>query len=436
LNSLQNSEPLQTSDPDLGGHRRELLWLKVLAFSALYINLSKVYFGSRFFAIIVDFLTVFLASRIFFRSSIPNLKFTAVEKAVLMFMSLSLIAVFHPNVPELSVGLEGYRRIAFQMLGFFIGFRYLTREQDLTSLLKFVVLVSIPILAYGVKQFFITSDFDLRLLEMNTADIGSNTIFGKLRAFGIFNGPFHLGIYSGFVFWMAFALYKKSANRFYLIVLILASLAVLASLTRSSVIALLGSVILYFLVTLNRQKLKLGIGLVILVLIAYPIVGNVFDEISELDQFFQTISEYQNLSQDERFQSRFHVYQEGIDALINGPLGYGMGSAGDAMEMYFEPTGRFHITSHNLFLRAGIETGWMGLIIIIGLFLFFLRAIWGLRHKNEALFPLFFGMLLVILVTGITGSTIEAYPMNLIFWIFMGIVSRFYYSLHPSHPKD
>jgi O-antigen ligase len=103
------------------------------------------------------------------------------------------------------------------------------------------------------------------------------------------------------------------------------------------------------------------------------------------------------------------------------PLGTGMGSSGDAMESYFEPYGAIHVTSHNLLLRVALETGFPGLILFLLIAGWVGYAVVVLKRTDDRPVTItFFGMCLIVFITGITGSTLGAYPANLIFWTLSG----------------
>ncbi|MBX7150645.1 O-antigen ligase family protein [bacterium] len=209
-------------------------------------------------------------------------------------------------------------------------------------------------------------------------------------------------------------------KKIYLWISILAIFSVLVSLTRSSIIALAVSAVIIFVFFVKKDKMIIFLSILVMMIFLYIVMSYYLTEFTEVSQVLETISDFENVSSDHRLQSRFDVYDNGVNAVVLAPLGYGMGSGGDAMEFYFEPTNRFHMTTHNMFLKAGIEMGWFGLAVFVYLFVFFLRSIWKLFKQDSHSAVIFAGMLLIILITGITGSTIEAYPMNLIFWIFMG----------------
>jgi len=93
-------------------------------------------------------------------------------------------------------------------------------------------------------------------------------------------------------------------------------------------------------------------------------------------------------------------------------LGYGSGSAGDTLNEEF--FGRVHITAHDMLLKYAIEGGVIGLVLVCAL----LVSIWlGLRKAGTREALVARGLLVLLLVMGITGSVVEALPVS--FWLLV-----------------
>jgi len=402
-------------------NNRLLLSLAGILILALYINIGKVVTGTRYITLIADAAVFVLAARVIVARMLNGRWLTAIELLTSAFLILGVIQLFNPNVPTLMAGIEGFRRLMFQMLGLFIGVAVVRNRHDLIFLYKVLAVASVPILLYAVKQFFFISDFDLALIASNAADIGSWKIFGKLRAFGIFNGPFHLGLFAGFMFWIGVGLFVETRRKLALVLAGLALAAGLASLTRGSIIAIFTSFPLVLFYVFNRYRIRVAVIAVVAVAVTSVSITLLRSNYDELDLFMESFSSLENVSGDNRLMTRFEGYERGLSVLKSHPLGIGMGSSGDAMESYFHPYGAIHVTSHNLWLRVALETGFPGLI------LFLLIAGWiGYsvamlkKDSDRVVVVVLLGMCLIVLITGITGSTLGAYPVNLIFWTLCG----------------
>jgi O-antigen ligase len=288
---------------------------------------------------------------------------------------------------------------------------------------RLIAITSLPILVYAVRQFFVLSEVDYAIIESNTAAMNTWMLFGKVRAFGIFNGPFHLGLYSGIVFWIALGLYVETKRNFYIAVAAAAVLACLASLTRSSIIALSASFPIVLFYTFRRHWVR-AIWITILAgLIAFVSIQVLRNKYEELDLLYETVLSFRRMAEDTRLVSRYEGYERSFAAVKSNPFGLGMGSAADAMEYYFEPHNKIHITSHNLFLRIVLETGWLGLLLFLAILGQMLACVRSLERSGDSVAALMLlGPLAIVLITGISGSTIGAYPINLLFRSLCGLL--------------
>ncbi len=402
---------------------RHVTLLGLILAVSLYINVTKVTLGSRYYILILDAAVLGLALKTVVCGAMRDRALTKVEVLAGLFILMGLVQLFNPNVPSLVAGLEGFRRLVYQMLALFIGVGIVRNRGDVILVGKLVVVASVPILLYGVKQFYHLSELDYAIIESNTAALDTWLLFGKVRAFGTFNGPFHLGLFSGIAFWIAVALYLETGWKGYVPVAAVAVLACLASLTRSSVVALFLSFPLVLFYVFRRRWVRVAWLTVLSGILASAFVFAMRSRYEEIDLFYDTILNFQRFAQDNRLNSRYEGYERGVAVAGSNPLGLGMGSSADAMEHYFQPENKVHITSHNLLLRVVLETGWLGLALFLGILSrIFIAARTLEKCGDSVLAVMLLGPLAIVLITGIGGSTIGAYPVNLLFWSLCGLL--------------
>jgi len=398
-----------------------LILLSAALVLSLYINLGKVLLGSRYFTLLADAAVGALGGWVILSHLLSGKRFQMIELFAAAFMILGLLLILHPNVPTYLAGIEGYRSLMFQMVGLFVGLRAVRERTDFFFLLKVVSIAALPILLYAIKQFFVLSSLDYALIASNTAGLDTWQLFGKVRAFGLFNGPFHLGLCGGIVFWLAVALWLEGKRKGWLVVALVAALACVASLTRSSLIALIGSIPIVLFIVYRRFRFKVAVTTIAVAAIIGVSSFFLRTEWEELGRLMDSISSLESISEDSRLTTRFEGYQRAASVVIEHPLGIGMGAAGDAMAHYFEPYGKIHVTSHNLFLWVLLETGILGLALFLFVAYYLIKAVRTLLKRSELTVSAgSTGMLLIIFIAGITGSTIGAYPINLLFWTLCG----------------
>lgn len=387
----------------------------------LYVNITKVVAGTKLFLFTTDLAVAGICAVACLHWLSGRNRTGAVELLVLAFGLVGAIELFHPNVPSMAVGLESYRRLVFQMLGLIVGLLAVRDRRDILFLWKVLALCSVPILLYAIKQFFVISDFDRAMIESTAADMDTWQLFGKIRSFGLFSGPFHLGLFAGIIFWIALALRSQSGKWYYSALATLAVTAAIASLTRSSVIALVGSVPVVLFLVMRGARLQVAavtLTSVVVLLATFYLLRSSSDSFASIVEGYSVL---ESLQEDGRLQGRFEDYRHATRMFAEYPLGAGMGSASDAMGSQFSSANKQHLTSHNLLLWVGIETGAVGLLLFVGILISVGLAIHKLiRIKDAPMALAASGALVVVLITGMTGSTLSAYPVNLIFWTLSG----------------
>lgn len=402
--------------------------LAAILILATYINLVKPIFGTRYAPLLVDAILALLFIRIVFEKAarkagslvvVPNIEFF-----LLLFFIISLIQIFNPNVPVFQAGLEGFRKTTYQMLGVFIGIYYIKNRLEVEKIAKYICYASVPVLVYGIKQFFFFSSFDQRIVEANFADWHVLTILGESRAISIFSGPFHFGMFSCVIALIALYFYVKEKRLLYLVLCIISVTGPFFSLTRTNIVALVVSGLFFlWFVKPEKRRVLMKVNIVFVLLLA----GFILISSQKFSTVTDVLKTFKNISEDQRFLIRFEGYREIQKAFVKNPvIGYGMGSAGDTLGKLYD--WKVHITSHNLGLKILMETGLLGFGIYISFFFaWFKKALDLFKAKNRHirnLSVLITSMLLVVLVNGVVGSAVGAYPINLYVWFFMGALLK------------
>lgn len=402
--------------------------LSLILILASYINLVKPIFGIRYAPILIDLVIALIFLRVFLNKTISgkNSSFLspAIEISLLLFFLISLIQLFNPNIPTLQVGLEGFRKTTYQMMAVFLGIYCVKNSLEIERIGKYISYASVPILLYGIKQWFFFSPFDQRIIELNFAGRAVYYLGGSRRAISIFSGPFHFGMFSCIIALLSLYFYLKRKNFLYLVLFVISTAGVFFSMTRTSIVAFVisGFFFLWFAKPEKRRLLKKTSVLFLLLLLILIMVSS--QEFLPLVNMLETL---QSVSEDQRFLYRFIGYRNMSEAFIERPImGYGMGSAGDTLGRFFEE--KAHFTSHNLGFKILIETGLLGLAIYFFFFIAWFKKAFSLfKSKNtyvRNLSVLIISIVLVLLVNGIVGSAVEAYPMNLYIWFFMGALAK------------
>lgn len=397
---------------------------------AVYINVLKPLTGSRYAPLLIDLLLMIIFFKIVMTKLVKEKKLVfyskTIEIAISVFFVISIIQIFNPNIPRLVIGIEGFRKTTYQMLAVFMGAYYIRDYKEARKMIKWLCIASIPVLLYGIKQYFFYSPFDYRIISLNNTSMGVFRIRGSLRSFSIFSGPFHFGMYACMTAVISLYFYFINRKFIYTIIFIMSIFGVFFSMTRVNLAALMASIVFFITLTepvkrklFNKTKIVLVFSLLVVVVFSSKYFTNT-------TRIFKT---FKNIKNDRRFMARFASYRYMTKNFKKNPvIGYGMGSAGDTLGRKYRM--RTHFTSHNMMFKILMETGIFGLILYLMFFLFWfykafcLAASKNLHIKNFAV--LLMSLVIIILVNGLTGSTIEAYPINMYAWCFMGILIKLY----------
>lgn len=405
-----------------------------LVLIALYSNVLKIWFGSWATLVSDVALVVALASLINYRWNPRHLRcLTAVFVSALLLILLSGFELLNENITNHLYSLVEFRKTFFQLLMLFIAYAYFDvkgGDKEKVRLIKFVVWASIPLILYGIKQFFAFDSFDSRLYSLMDSASDTNRYGSTIRAISFFSGPFHFGMFCALIFAMCLYLKRKtSEKRFYLLAAI-SLVGVFCSYTRTNMACVL-IVMAVFLVLSGTKEgsfAKLSGVRVVLSCLGIAVAGLLFFASPGYvdlgnDQLNSLINSILNASEDSRLNNRFTTWEEAITLIDMHPLlGNGIGSAGDTLSAHSVAAN--WVTPHNAFLKVAVEMGVFGIL----LFVIFLIATLILCLKNarndSAALPLVVSVAVITLINMMLGSTLGTFPVMTLVFLLIGVACK------------
>lgn len=312
-----------------------------------------------------------------------------------------------PVLPDLATLYQGFRKSMLFLVALSIG--SLVRKERIRNLETAIFFSLLGICMYGVKQSIVLSDYDLALLSVQTSDLYTNYIDGRVRAFSVLSSGFHLGMAASVLFCVS--LYSVRAKILSLLYSGLAVLAVAASLTRTFILVLAGTAVIW---------LVRGRPLAIALLIAFGSLTAILP-IFEGNSLIDYGSE---LASDKRFTNRSESYVGFALALtgVEGSIftGYGPGSAGSGLGGEFLGVGANWIEPHNIFLKYVFEFGLPLGVVIICAFLYKMGK--GAVLDGEIDYFIL-SLCLIILIPGLVITSVEAWPVAQYIGLLVGAAS-------------
>ena len=397
-----------------------------------WTGLARAILRAPAYAAVLDVLLagLFLVTMWWAWNDRARLRIHPLDGLVAAFFLLAVLQIFNPNVPSPLVGLEGFRKTAFTMLAYAI-----VRFSMHTEALPFFRIVAIGSIApflWAVRQTISPLPIELQIIE--TSGIGSATFQSGpvLRAFAPTASPFHLGILGGAVAVIAVNLARVTSPR-YLAIAVLAGVALGISLTRAN---MLGAVAAFVAITLasapNLQRLRtaarftpvvatLGLAVLLTARSAIPTVSPVDPAGSPAPIVSGEPNSLPNPLEDRSLRFRFDYWAEHLQAIADRPLiGYGTSSAGDGFGRLYRGTGDRNFNPHSLYLKAALELGIVGLALILAILVVALRECRRAYARIPAVGLIGLGILVMTMVSGLSGPMLDAYPFNLLFWATIG----------------
>ena len=302
--------------------------------------------------------------------------------------------------------------IFFRLFGL-VGLYLLILNQILSfsSILKFLVIgLLIPAILSPI-QFFLQHSIGLSWLGEPQFDATMTGVAkidlptGKLvRSYGTLAHPNLLGGLLSFGLVLGFYLLQKTKQKRYFGVLFILLGGLIFSFSRSAILALSLSFIVYYLVqkrTVSLLLRRFSLKLIFIILAGLILIGTIFPVSYQI-----IASRFPNFQQTE-IQNRLTQYQNSLQIIWQNPLGTGPGHSlpyyQDISETKIAPWDYQPV--HNLWLLITAELGIPGLIISLTLIYFIYRQLQCQRRKliSPQLRQInHFNLALIFLIFGLT----------------------------------
>jgi len=403
---------------------------------AMFYRAIAIAVGFWYFPVVLDTLVAVVTLAALLRPSTPSVSSVPLLASMgwSLFFGVALVELFNPNIPSALAAANGFRVTAYQAIAFWLGVRAFRNDDDFETLLRWMLLFGLLVLANGIRQLIWPLPLDSLFMEAarSSPDVFELTNRGLARrAFSVFPSPFALGYFGTLMSLISWYLGSVTKQSRYWIATAIAIAGALASLTRSTLFALLCAFVVVFVFSrkgFTRRLALIGLGtllmggLVVSLAHLIPTIGILF-----------AVS--RSPLTEPNFVARVGIWHDVWPMILRRPVvAYGVSSAGDALDYLYAGTGDFHTVPHNVLLKLLLELGVVGTAGFVALIsAASVRALGSLKTERARLKGTFLiACMSGILAQGITGSAIESYPANLYFWFLVGVAARL--KDHPSTP--
>ncbi len=267
-------------------------------------------------------------------------------------------------------------------------------KQIIFLIILFCVLESI----YGTLQYFTGIDFTHKIKIPNYRIRGTMGYYNSLGGVLGMMVPF---IYGNFIFTNKEKLKEK---QFFLISFILSVIALILTFTRG---AWMGAILGVLVITIYKFGWK---GLFFIIVLPILIIFN---------PVRNRIKDTQNDPQG----GRKNIWVWSLEMIKESPiLGYGFNSFQKLLSKKDIYYGEAHFHSHNVYLNTFVESGLIGILLLLTIM--FLIIIYILQLVQENKIPIVFGILGVVIdfyLHGLVDNVLWGETMYM-FWFFIGIL--------------
>jgi putative inorganic carbon (HCO3(-)) transporter len=237
----------------------------------------------------------------------------------------------------------------------------------------------------------------------------------RLRSFSTFNQPFPFAFYLMIVILIGlpFALsdLNRIRSRLFLAAMPVYLLALLFSFVRGAWLGL--GIGLCYLAFHRYKWLLLGVPLALVALLFLP--GGSLSSAA-----FQSGS----------FTARTNLWSDRINQIVSHPFGGGIASTGAAASKVADAAHQANallVQPDNSYLKTGFELGlpglWMQILLLVALVLWCRKVERRVRGDDARFVMSFTAQLLGIIVAATVSTYFEIFPMDVLFWLMIGIVA-------------
>ena len=403
------------------------------------IGIVKAFSGSRFAPLTFD-IGIALISILHFTNRLLKKQsiIDGIDLAVYLFIGVALLQMFNPNIPSLQASIEGFRKFAFMIVGFYVG-KHVISNSHIRRFQWMLIGTSILVALYGIKQYYYLSPIEERMIDLSTSSRVTYLMDGYLRPFSTLAGPFHLGLYLIVTMLLLgrYSISNFSNIRLQIIFLIAIGIeltALIMTRTKGNWAGLFAGFIILVLIGKNQLLKKIFVVLLLLLLAMGTIVLFLsFLPDAAQESIRKATSAISNPLEAPTFIFRMQLWEDFLlPALNSNPIwGYGTGSAGEGLSNLYEGTSSLFFNSHNLYLKVLLELGLFGFILfayVIGSTLYrSIKLLMTARNlSSEKLITLQWSVAVIgaFLISGTVIPVLDAYPTNLYFWLLVGFIHR------------
>ncbi len=344
-------------------------------------------------------------------------------KYIAFLILIMFIQVFNPLQGSILVGFGGLKFFLIPTLWFFFG--YFMKNLKIENLYKWIIVVSVILSIYGLKQtFFGFTPFELYWLhhiKYTSIHIGS-----AYRPFSTFTSvaEYSYYVYVGAFISFVLAIRKRNVLYFIAFLFLASNLAIIS--VRFSVFALIFSILFYYSFSLKSLKKILFADVILLIVILFLIYSVRMVKITSLGGILGSLVSHtvsgivKPFAEKSTLWLHISVWKNGLIRFSHNIMGYGIGSVTIASKKFGGATRAAESDFLGIMIGLGI-IGFIAFILVIYRFSQISTRLSLLynNYKARIHFVIIFSFVFII-------SNFTSYSCGALFWFLIGITVRDY----------
>lgn len=338
----------------------------------------------------------------------------------------NLLQVINPCAESRLAWIYTVRTVALLLALYFIACYAFNSYKKIVNTLKVILALGFISALYSLKQEWIGfSNAETTWLHADELRFMLIFQWNRMRVFSFFSDPTTFGILMGYMSILCLVLATGPFNLWRKVALGVAAMAMILGMayagSRTPFVMLPAGVLLYLVLTFNKKAILVA-GLFFLVGTGFVMKSTSNAVVFRIQSAFKgdsTDTIEVRMKNQAKIQPFIHAH----------PVGAGLGSTGYWAKRFTPNSWLASFAHDSLYVRLAVESGWVGLIIYMGLLFTAMRTSirYYFRVKNPTIKNLYLGFTITVFLLALASYPQEAItllPTSVVFYIILAMIAR------------
>ncbi len=338
----------------------------------------------------------------------------------------NLLEVLNPWAQSRIAWVYTVRTVALLLSLYFIACYTFSSYRRIVNTLKVILILGFISALYSLKQeWFGFSNAETTWLHADEERFMLIFQWDRMRVFSFFSDPTTFGILMGYMSMLCLVLAAGPFKLWIKIGLLVAAASMLLGMayagSRTPFVMLPMGVIMYLVLTFKRQTIIAGV-------LFFMIGAGFIMKSTSSAVVWRIQSAFRGESKDTievrmKNQAKIQPY------ILSHPVGAGLGSTGYWGKRFSPDSWLAGFAHDSLYVRLAVETGWIGLLIYMGLLFTAMRTSirYYFRVKDPTIKTLYLGFTITVFLLALASYPQEAItllPTSVIFYLMLAMIAR------------